>query len=70
MLNSTPAITRQLKVDEFHFELEPLEVKAFPEDIEEVVSNKKISALRNLTYEHLREVIGEDYRFRIEIMEG
>lgn len=69
MLNSTPDIIRQLKIDELHFELKPLDVKIFPEEVENIVSSRKISALGNLTYEELREIIGEEYRFRIEIVE-
>ena len=68
MLNSTSGITRQLYVDEMHFEIEPIEFKIFPEEVRTIVSDKKIGALTNMTYEDLREIIGEDYRFRIEIL--
>ncbi len=70
MVNSTAGITRQLKVDEVHFELPPLVVKPFPEKIEDVISMKKLNALNNLTYDQLRDVTGEDYKFRIEIVES
>lgn len=46
----------------------PLVVKTFPEEKIQVVSKKKIDALENITYEQLRDVTGEDYRFRIEIV--
>jgi len=70
MVNSTADITRQLKVDEVHFELRPLVVKSFPEEIEGVIAMKKLNALNNLTYDQLRDVTGEDYKFRIEIVES
>jgi hypothetical protein len=68
MVNSTADITRQLSVDEAHFELKPLQVKAFSEERETVISGKKISALNNLTYDQLMDATGEDYKFRIEII--
>ena len=67
MVNNTPGVVGQIALDEVHFELEPLYVEVFPREGRDVVSDKKISALENLTYEDLREIIGEDYRFRIEI---
>lgn len=67
MLNSTPDLIRTMKIDELHFELRPLEVKVFPEEKVSVISRKKIEALQNLSYEDLKNVLGEDYRFRIEI---
>ena len=70
MVNSSAGLTKQLKVDELHFGLRPLEVVAFPEETEKVVSRKKIDALNNLTYDELKEAIGEDYKFRIEITGG
>jgi hypothetical protein len=57
-----------MRVDEVHFELEPMDIKKFPEEEEIVISQKKIDALNNLTYSELRDVTGEDYRFRIEIV--
>lgn len=69
MVNSSAGITRQLNVDEVHFEVRPLSIKTFPEEREEVISSKKVSALNNLTYSQLRDVTGEDYRFRVEIIE-
>jgi hypothetical protein len=68
MINSSGGINRGIYVDDLHFEVEPLEVKVFPEEMRQVVSDRKIGALENLTYEDLREIIGEDYRFRIEII--
>jgi hypothetical protein len=67
MLNSSQGLTRTIKVDELHFELKPLEVKIFPEEKISVVSRKKLETLQNLTYEELKDVLGEDYKFRIEI---
>jgi|GEM_PF-4789304 len=69
MINSTSGITRELRVDEVHFELEPLDVAIYPEEFENVVSSKKISALTSLSYEDLKRILGEDYRFRIEIID-
>jgi hypothetical protein len=68
MVNSSAGLTRQMRVDEVHFELEPMDIKKFPEEEEIVISQKKIDALNNLTYSELRDVTGEDYRFRIEIV--
>jgi hypothetical protein len=68
MINNTPGIVRQIKLDELHFEIEPLYMKVFPTESRDIVSDKKLSALENLTYEDLRYIIGEDYRFRIEIV--
>jgi hypothetical protein len=70
MVNSTSGAIKKMKVDELHFELEPLAVTGFPEETEHILSMKKISALNNLTYEELRDVLGEDYNFRIEIIEA
>jgi len=70
MTNSTAGIARSLKVDEVHFEQRPLEIKSFPEEREVVVSKKKVNAMNNLTYDQLRDILGEDYRFRIEITGG
>jgi len=67
MTNSTAGITGVEKVDELHFELKPLEIKDFPEQSVAVVSRKKVEALNNISYEQLREITGEDYKFRIEI---
>jgi len=68
LVNSTTGLTRDLMVDEIHFEQEPLKVKTFPEKMDSVVSREKVDALGNLTYEELRLVLGGDYRFRIEIV--
>lgn len=68
MVNSSGGINRGIQVDDLHFEVEALEVRVFPEEMREVVSDRKVGALENLTYEDLREIIGEDYRFRIEII--
>jgi len=70
MINSSAGLTRQLKVDELHFELQPLVVTAFPEKVEEVVSRKKIDALYNISYIELKDITGEDYKFRIVITGG
>lgn len=67
MLNSTQVTSGTMKIDELHFELKPLEVKVFPEEKISVVSSKKVESLQNLTYDELRNVLGEDYNFRIEI---
>jgi len=64
----TSSISRNLKVDEFHFEKEPLKVKKYPEQVIPIVSKAKIDALGNLTYEELQNALGEDYKFRIEIV--
>jgi hypothetical protein len=45
----------------------PLSVKTFPAQEISAISQKKLQALRNLTYENLREALGEEYKFRIEI---
>jgi hypothetical protein len=68
MVNYTSGLARNLKVDEVHFERKSLEIQSFPEQREVVVSKKKVNALSNLTYDELKEVIGEDYKFRIEII--
>jgi len=68
LANSTTGLTRNLLIDEMHFEQEPLKVKTFPEEMYAVVSREKVDALGNLTYEELRLVLGGDYRFRIEIV--
>jgi hypothetical protein len=45
----------------------PLSVKTFPAQKILAISQKKLQALRNLTYENLRAALGEEYKFRIEI---
>jgi hypothetical protein len=70
MVNSTPEITRSILVDEFHFELQPLSVDVYPAQNISVVSGKKVSALNNFTFDELQKVLGEDYKFRVEITEG
>jgi hypothetical protein len=45
----------------------PLSVKAFPAQKFLAISQKKLNVLRNLSYEKLREALGEEYKFRIEI---
>jgi hypothetical protein len=65
--NSTPVSTRNFKIDGVHFGLRPLAVTAFPAEREIVISRKKVDAMNNMTYSDLRDVLGEDYRFRIEI---
>lgn len=69
MTNSTSGITKTMKVDEFHFEWKPLEVKDYPEETITVVSRKKIEALENISFDELKEITGENYKFRIEIRE-
>ena len=70
MVNTSADISRVLKVDEMHFGKRPLEVKSFPAEEETVIYSKKMSALNNLSYDQLRDVAGEEYQFRIEIIEG
>ena len=67
MTNSTAEIARDLKVDGLHFGPWPLEVTVFPTESEIAVSRKKVDAMNNMSYDDLRAVLGEDYRFRIEI---
>jgi hypothetical protein len=67
MTNSTAEIARDLKVDGLHFGPQPLEVTVFPTESEIAVSRKKVDAVNNMSYDDLRAVLGEDYRFRIEI---
>ncbi len=70
MVNSTPGITRSISVDEFHFEIQPINVEAYPAQNITIVSGKKVNALNNFTIGELRAVLGEDYKFRVEITEG
>ncbi len=67
MSNSSAGLTRQLKVDQLHLGLVPLDVKDYPEENYTVVSGKKVSAMDNLTYEQIKTIVGEDYKFRVEI---
>ena len=67
MANSTPASSKQLILDEMHFETTPIELVVYPESTEAVVSNKKVSALSNLTYDQLKSSVDGDYEFRIEV---
>jgi len=67
MTNSTAGIARSLKVDGLHFGPRPLEVTVFPTESELAISRKKVDAMNNMSYDELRAVLGEDYRFRIEI---
>jgi hypothetical protein len=67
MANSTAGIARSLKVDGLHFGPRPLEVTVFPVESELAVSRSKVDALNNMSYDELRAVLGEDYRFRVEI---
>lgn len=65
--NSTPSLTRTLKIDDLRFEKKPLEVKEFPAKKIPAISSRKVKALRNYAYEQLKKGIGEDYKFVIEI---
>jgi len=67
MTNSTPSAKSGLKVDGLHFGPWPLEVTVFPTESELAVSRKKVDAMNNMSYDDLRAVLGEDYRFRVEI---
>ena len=67
MMNSTPGIDRNMTVDGLHFGPWPLEVTVFPIESELAISRKKVDAMNNMSYDDLRAVLGEDYRFRIEI---
>jgi len=67
MYNSTPGLTRTLKVDGLHFKKKPLTVKTFPEEHINAFSSSKFDALKNMTYDEARKLIGENYKFRIEI---
>jgi len=67
MTNTTAGLTRDLKVDGLHFGPWPLEVTVFPAESELAISRKKVDAMNNMSYDELRAVLGEDYRFRIEI---
>jgi hypothetical protein len=67
MVNSTAAISRTITVDGVHFEMEPLDADVYPAQNVSVVSGKKVSALSNFTFDELKKVLGEDYKFRVEI---
>lgn len=67
MKNSTPASSKHLILDEMHFETTPIVATVYPESEEMVVSNKKMSALSNLTYEQLKSLIDGVYGFSLEI---
>lgn len=67
--NYTASSARKMMIDQLHFELAPLSVHVYPEEVQDVISMKKLSALNNLTYEDLRDATGENYKFRIEIVE-
>ncbi len=68
--NSTPGLTRTLKIDALRFQKKPLIVKKFPEETITSLASDKIEALRSVTYENLRKIFGEGYKFRIEISES
>jgi len=67
MYNSTPDLTRTLKVDGLHFKKKPLEVKIFPEEKITAVSATKFDALKNISYDEARKTVGENYKFRLEV---
>lgn len=68
--NATTGLTRTLKVDGLRFEKKPLDVTTFPEENITAISRSKIDALKDMSYDELKEALGEDYKFRIEIIEG
>jgi hypothetical protein len=67
MYNSTPDLTRTLKVDGLHFKKKPLEVKTFPEEKITAVSVTKFDALKNISYDETRKTVGENYKFSLEV---
>jgi len=67
MTNSTPGVAASMKIDGLHFGPKPLDVTVFPAESELVISKKKVDALNNMSYEDLRSILGQDYRFRIEV---
>lgn len=69
-VNSTSGLTRNFKIDGLRFEKKPLQIEIFPQEKIEGVSSKKLKALKNMTYEELKKVIGGDYKIRIEISES
>jgi len=68
--NNTAGITRTLKIDALKFQKKPLVVKKYPEKTITSLASDKIDALRNLSYDQLRKIFGEGYKFRIEISES
>jgi hypothetical protein len=67
MYNSTPDLTRTLKVDGLHFKKKPLEVKIFPEEKITAVSVTKFGVLKNISYDETRKTVGENYKFSLEV---
>lgn len=67
MTNSTPGISSSMKIDGLHFGPKPLDVTVFPTESELVISKRKVDALNNMSYDDLRSILGQDYRFRIEV---
>jgi hypothetical protein len=67
--NNTPGLTRTIKIDGLHFKKKSLEVKIFPEEKISAVSETKFDALKNLSYDEVRNTICEICEFRIVIDE-
>jgi hypothetical protein len=67
MVNSTPVTSKQLIVDEVHFEIAPIESDVYSESVERVVSYEKRTVLSNFDPETVSYSIGDEYRFSVEI---
>jgi hypothetical protein len=67
--NTTPNLNRTLKVDVLHLKKPPLEIKTFPEEKITTISETKFDALKNLSYDEVRNTICENCEFSIDIDE-
>jgi len=67
MYNSTPDLTRTLKIDGLHFKKKSLEIKTFPEEKINAVSSSKFDLLKNLSYDEVRDTLSGNYEFRIDV---
>ncbi|MDI6825716.1 MAG: hypothetical protein QMD36_00780 [Candidatus Aenigmarchaeota archaeon] len=65
--NDSNNVSFEFKVDNLHFEKEPLEVKVFPEEHILAVSSSKFDVLQNISYDEARKSVGENYKFRMEV---
>ncbi len=65
--NSSPGITRIMKIDYLYFSKKPLDIKVSPEETIPGISYSKLQALRNLSTDEIGKIIGKDYKVRIEV---
>jgi hypothetical protein len=65
--NNTNTVSFEFKVDDLHFEKDPLRAKVFPEEKIEAISENKFDVMRNLSYDELKKTIGENYKLNVRI---